>query len=191
MPIKPRVLCKTRLATALSECQRIDIVRYMLRHVLQTLRATRGIDRVCIVSAERDEVPAEIAVLADAGCGLNACLDAALLSARAAGVTQLLVVPADLPLLHGDDVALLLDAGTRSRFALAPDRHDSGTNAICMDAALPLGFRFGDNSCAAHLAAARALGIAPALVRTDRLAFDLDSECDLSLLRERGYFAMT
>jgi 2-phospho-L-lactate guanylyltransferase len=189
VPIKARAHCKTRLVSALPGWQRIDIVRRMLDHVLATLRATPAIDRVLVISAERDQIAQDIDVIDDRGNGLNGCLDHGLLIAREANAKHVLVVPADLPLLHGDDVMQLIDAGVRNRFALAPDRHDSGTNGICLDATLPFEFRFGDNSCAVHLQAARDLGLTPARIRTENFAFDLDSERDLALLRELGYFA--
>src|SRR3979490_803070 len=57
IPIKPRASCKTRLASILAPDHRIAVVRALLRHVLSTLRATPGIDRIALVSSERDGVP--------------------------------------------------------------------------------------------------------------------------------------
>jgi 2-phospho-L-lactate guanylyltransferase len=182
VPVKARALGKTRLASVLDECQRTALVRDLLRHVVAVLRDTAGIERIALLSAERDEL-ADVELIADRGLGLNACIADGVRAARRAGAKFALVVPADLPALRNEELALLLAAGRRSGFAIAPARHDSGTNGLCLDATLPLRFQFGRDSFQRHLHAASALGLAPAVVRRHGLAFDLDDADDWALWR--------
>ncbi|RIK92092.1 MAG: hypothetical protein DCC73_13410 [Proteobacteria bacterium] len=67
VPIKARRECKTRLRQALPEDARLALVRAMLRHVLTIAAATPGIDRVAILSPERDEVDDTVAMFMDDG----------------------------------------------------------------------------------------------------------------------------
>lgn len=109
VPIKPRTLCKTRLASVLSPPQRIALVRTLLSHVLDTLRATTGVDHIALVSAERDCVADDVRLLLDHGNDLNSGLESGVARAIAAGATTVLILPADLPLLTVADVERLLD----------------------------------------------------------------------------------
>jgi FO synthase len=176
IPIKPRASCKTRLASILSPDHRIAVVRALLRHVLSTLRATPGIDRIALVSSERDGVPDDV-TLVRGGSDLNTSLQFGITHAIAAGATTVLIVPADLPLLCVRDVQRLMTEASRSGLALAPDRHERGTNAVAM--ALPARLRpeFGEDSFSKHCRQMSAFGGA-AQVRSGGLGFDLDTAAD-------------
>ncbi|MGA2342036.1 MAG: DUF2064 domain-containing protein, partial [Steroidobacteraceae bacterium] len=131
VPIKPRALCKTRLASVLAPAQRLALVRSMLGHVLATLRATPAIRHIALVTSERDEVADDVLRLDDCGGDLNAGLESAVSHAFAAGASTVLILPADLPLVCVRDVREMLRAARRTGIAIAPDRHESGTNAVC------------------------------------------------------------
>src|ERR1700678_1264492 len=85
VPIKPRGLCKTRLASVLPPDQRLRLVRSLLRHVLSTLRATPDIDRIVLVSSERDGVADDVGMVESGGQDLNASLQSGVDHAVAAG----------------------------------------------------------------------------------------------------------
>jgi FO synthase len=176
IPIKPRALCKTRLASVLSPDHRMALVRALLRHVLSTLRATPGIDRIALVSSERDGVPDDIGMV-HGGNDLNTSLESGVAHAVAAGATTVLIVPADLPLLSVHDLQQLMTGARRSGIALAPDRHERGTNAVAMTLPARLQMQFGDESFSRHCRQASRFGGA-AQVRTDGLGFDLDTAAD-------------
>src|SRR5277367_6028279 len=107
VPIKPRALCKTRLASVLSPQRRLGLVRSLLRHVLSTLRATPGIDRIVLISSERDGVADDVGMV-QGGQDLNSCLESGIDHAVAAGASAVLIIPADLPLLCVRDVQQLM-----------------------------------------------------------------------------------
>lgn len=177
--IKPLSSCKTRLAGHLSPERRIQLVAGMLDHVLAALSRVPGVDQVAVVTAERLSLPQAVIVLDDTGGGLNAALTAAALQARQRGAERLVVVHADLPRLEPQEVTALIEASRASGLAIAPDRHDRGTNALCASWPTAIRFEFGPGSFRRHLAQAAGRGLSAAVVRLPGLACDLDEPADL------------
>jgi FO synthase len=186
VPIKQLERCKTRLAGVLKPRQREAVVTSLLLHVVAVLRATPGIDHVAIVSNERDDIPDEVALFPDEGVDLNSSLQKALEQAVRLGASMLLVVPADLPLLEVEDIAHLLNAAHSGAVAIAPDRHERGTNALCMRASTRLRMQFGANSFARHSRQALTRFGDPHIVRSPTLGFDLDTAEDWRFLMCHG-----
>jgi 2-phospho-L-lactate guanylyltransferase len=183
VPVKRRAAAKRRLAPALAPGGRIALTRAMLASVLEALAGSTLVDEVVVVSGERDTIPARLRVLPDPGGGLNTALDSARARAAAEGADEILVLPADLPLVTPADVDAMIECGRRGGFALAGDRAGTGTNALFLPARSAFRFRFGAHSRARHLAEAAAAGLAPALVESPGLAFDVDTPADLDCLR--------
>lgn len=171
--------CKTRLSACLSPQRRIDLVSTMLHHVVAVLEQVRGIDRVAVVSPERNVLPETVLAVDDAGGGLNQALRAAAKEARRGGADRLVIVHGDLPLLKAEEVTALIEASRGCGLAIAPDRRDSGTNALCLPWPLRFTFEFGPESFPRYLAQMAAQGLSPAVVRLPGLAFDLDEPADL------------
>jgi 2-phospho-L-lactate guanylyltransferase len=182
VPLKRRAACKMRLAGQLSPAQRLQLVRLMLARVIGAVRQSQCIDALACVSAERDTVPAEIPLLADAGTGLNSALDAARQMLIDRGADELVVLPADLPFVTAADIDALVESGRRAGCALATDRPGLGTNALWLPARMPFRFQFGPGSRLRHLEEAKRLGLTPALVSLPGLAFDVDGPDDLRFL---------
>jgi FO synthase len=191
VPIKARALCKTRLTPAFSEAQRLALVRSMLQHVLSILRATPAVQRIALVTSERDDVADDVQVLDDHGGDLNTALESGIAHAIAHGASTVLVLPADLPLLSVADIEELLRGARHTGIALAPDRHERGTNAVCMAASARLRPQFGEDSFARHHAQSVEHGARAACVRTDGLAADLDTAEDFRWLMETRGRAMS
>ena len=61
---------------------------------------------------------------------------------------------------------------------IAPDRHGTGTNALCLSAGLAFETRFGEDSFRAHIAGARRLGATATTRPTLGLGLDIDTETD-------------
>jgi 2-phospho-L-lactate guanylyltransferase len=181
--VKQRAECKGRLAGALAGEARLTLVRLMLERVLTALRAARTIDRIAIVSPERDTVPPEIPVLEDPGHGLNAALDAARRALVDQGASELVVLPADLPLVTAADIDALVVGGRRTGFALATDVAGTSTNALYLAPTAAFRFQFGPGSRRRHVEEAMRLGLKPEFVRAPGLEFDLDVAEDLIRLR--------
>jgi FO synthase len=191
VPIKSRALCKTRLAPVLSPVQRVALVRALLGHVLATLRAVPGVDHIALVSSERDGVADDVGMVQDRGNDLNAGLESGVDHAIAAGAKTILIVPADLPLLCVHDVQQLMSGARRSGIALAPDRHERGTNAVCMALPARLHLQFGEDSFLKHCRQAAERFEAAAHVRSGGLGFDLDTAADWRWFTQHGADTMS
>jgi 2-phospho-L-lactate guanylyltransferase len=180
--IKERARCKTRLADVLSPPERIDLVRSMLTAVLAAAGSAQTVHQVIVISPERDTVPAEIPVLADTGESLNTALMQAHTMVREFGCHEIVVLPADLPLITAAEIDELVRAGHAGGFAMATDAAGIGTNALCLMSTHPFRFQFGPDSRRLHLQEAQRLGSSPQVVHLPGLEFDVDSSADLDLL---------
>lgn len=189
--VNERRLCKSRLAGSLGDAERLRFVRKMLLQVVDAAQSSMLISSVVVVSPERDQLPAGIPVLADAGGGLNMALSAARDHLRSLGCKSLLVLPADLPRLSAGDVTAMVRQGRRSGFALAPDDAGTGTNALYLPAASPFEFQFGEGSCSLHLAEASRVGLVPRRVELPGLGFDVDLPSDLTRLHQSPRVAVS
>jgi 2-phospho-L-lactate/phosphoenolpyruvate guanylyltransferase len=178
--VNARARCKTRLDAALGRARRSQLARSMLDHVLAVARSVPAIDTVLVVSPERDSIPSDVIVLRDPGVDLNAAFESGRRAALAAGAHELLVLPADLPLLARADLQQLLDAGRRAGVAIAPDRNGAGTNGLCfsLHSASRMRFAFGPGSRESHEFAARACGLFAQTVVTRGLQADIDTPAD-------------
>jgi 2-phospho-L-lactate guanylyltransferase len=116
-----------------------------------------------------------VALAENSSADLNSALLQAADALRARGVSRLLVVAGDLPLLCEADLAAL----ARHDCAIAPDRHGIGTNALLWPETPPLEFHFGERSLERHAAIAKAAGFNPHIVRRNGLAHDVDLPEDL------------
>jgi 2-phospho-L-lactate/phosphoenolpyruvate guanylyltransferase len=182
IPIKERVRCKTRLAEALEPAARLDLVRSMLTAVLEAAGNAQTVHQVIVISPERDTVPAGIPVLADTGESLNSALVQAHTMVRELGCHEVVVLPADLPMVTSAEIDELVRAGRMGGFAIASDAAGLGTNALCLVSTLSFHFQFGPDSRRLHLQEAQQLGFSSQIVHLPGLEFDVDSPADLEQL---------
>ena len=189
VPVKPFRQAKSRLAGVLTDAERVDLSRTMLSQTLAVLREITEITTVVLVSADRlvlELAPAAgaMALLEPDPPDLNRALRLAGETARAAGASALLVVPADLPRLSAADLRSLIERSGRQRcLVIASDRHRRGTNALLLIPPALIEFGFGAESFARHVALGRAAGARVEICNLAGLALDLDSPEDLELLR--------
>ena len=187
--IKERSRCKTRLSAALAPAARLHLVRSMLAGVLSAADGARTVGQIIVVSPERDSVPAEVAVLADSGKGLNSALMHAHRVLRKFGCKEVVILPADLPNVTAAEIDGLVRAGRRAGFAIAPDAAGVGTNALCLASPLPFLFQFGPDSRRLHLQQAERTGLSSEVIRLPGLEFDVDTPDDLNHLDEQQWLA--
>jgi 2-phospho-L-lactate guanylyltransferase len=181
-PIKAPEACKTRLSGALTDVARRDLVRDMLRHVVEVAQAIPGAD-LRILGPSRHGLATEIPLLADPGGGLNAALTTATEAAQAAGASRLVVIAADLPRLSPADLQALVSVQGEA-LAVAPDRAGAGTNALSLPLPQAGAFRFqyGPDSFARHCAEAARLGLPLQVIRSATLGLDIDQPEDLAAI---------
>lgn len=187
VPVKPFVRAKSRLASVLSEAERAGLSRAFLKHALGVLAETPGIAQTLVVS--RDPVVLEVARLAgvlgvaEHGTqGLNAALTQATGVARAAGASAVLVLPTDLPFITASDVAQLInDDDEGPVMAIAPDRHEQGTNALFVRPPGLAPYAFGEGSFGRHLRLAAHARMRVRVCRLPGAALDVDVPDDWRL----------
>ena len=184
IPVKETVDAKQRLAPVLSATLRQKLALAMLEDVLEAVMEAR-LGGVILVTVD----PAAIALAR--GYGATTIADGARdghTGAVSAGAQHLiarrhatmLTLPGDLPLVTASEIEQLIAAhGPAPAFTIAPAHDDQGSNAILMSPPNAVPLRFGEDSYFPHLAAARAGGIEPCVMRLPGIAFDIDNPQDL------------
>ena len=174
VPVKAFSRAKVRLAPALPAPERAALARTMAERVLRAA----GSLRVAVVCDDDDvadwarEQGAE--VVWTPGKGLNGAVTAGVAHLAEAGVQQVVVAHADLPMADDLTWAAAFDGVT-----VVPDRHDDGTNVISVPAASGFVFSYGPASFPRHVAEAGRLGLPVRIERRADLAWDVDVPADL------------
>jgi 2-phospho-L-lactate guanylyltransferase len=188
LPIKDHRNAKQRLAGALSPEERLALARAMMDDVLLAVRSVRRAARIFVVTnyepAMRVAESAGWDVLPeDEQVSESASVDAASRQCAAHGVTALLRLPLDLPLVQAADIDELLELEFSAPAAvMVPSRDGTGTNALLRTPPTLFPSQFGPGSFAKHLALAQAAGARILIQRNPRLEMDVDDADDLAEL---------
>ncbi len=190
IPVKPLRRGKSRLAGVLSEDERALLNSTMLSNVLLTLSAVPEVDEVLVVS--RDTAALAMAreygvrtLQEDGKPGLNLALERATIVAQKYAVQEILILPADLPLITVRDVQEVIRmAGGAPAMVIAPDRRMNGTNALYIHPPGLLQYSYGPGSFQRHIDQAKQRGADVQICKLTSLALDLDLPEDLELLRQ-------
>jgi len=186
VPVKDLREAKSRLSSALDPEVRAELALRMMVRVLSALRGA-DVENVCVVSPDEAVLDVAsksgVAPLMQDDSGLNPALEQGRRLAVEAGASELLVLPADLPLLEPSDIRALLEkTGDCPPISISPDGEGSGTNALLLRPPDALPFRFGLDSFAKHLQAAEERDLGVRVVERPGLAFDLDTVEDFAHL---------
>ncbi len=185
VPVRSLAGGKTRLAGVLTPEEREIVVRRMLAHTLATVAASGISGETLVVSPDpaarafAREAGASVLAQSPAAPGLNAAIALGREHAAGTGTSALLVLFADLPLLHAVDLRRL--AHDPSPVVISCDRHGTGTNALLLRLDRGAGAfvpRFGEGSAASHCAEAAMRGLDTSLASVPGVAFDLDTPED-------------
>lgn len=188
VPVKPLRRSKSRLAGVLSDEARAKLSKDMLIHTITVLSATPPIERVLVVSRD----PKALALAREQGARtvlergtpeLNKALVRATVVARGYGVSAVLILPADLPLIEVSDVERLVSLAVNPPvIVVAPDRHRVGTNALLTAPPGLIEYDFGPQSFLRHQERARSAGARIEVCQIDSFGLDVDMPEDLELL---------
>lgn len=190
LPVKDLKNAKKRLTGVLTPEERFGLAKAMLA---DTIRAVRGVKRAEQVFVATNYEPV-IKIAEECGWEIireiqqvseSASVDAASRICESRGVTGLLRVPLDLPLLRSDDVDDLLGVDCEApALVIVPSRDGTGTNAMLRARPTLFPSHFGNGSFAKHLAEAENAGARITVRRNSRLEMDVDDESDLRALLE-------
>lgn len=191
VPVKDVVNAKQRLMRVLDGAERRELARAMLTDVLRALAAAR-LDHVWVVTRE----PEVAAIARSLGAepvgeednrGHTAAVATAQAEAVRAGATAFMTIPGDVPCVTAAEIRALAGAlGTPPAAVFAPSRSGAGTNGVVLAPPAVMRLRFGEPSFDNHLAAARALRLAPKAISLRGLGLDVDAPDDLLALLTDG-----
>ena len=192
IPVKETANAKQRLGSALSTPLRQKLALAMAEDVLDAIAGVKGLGGIILMTVDPQAITLArhygAETLADgAHDGHTGAVTSGARHLIAQGRGTMLTLPGDLPLVTAAEIETLIAAhGPAPAFTIAPAHDELGSNAILMSPPDAVPLRFGEDSYFPHLAAARAAGIAPRIVRLPGIAFDIDNPQDLHHFSQLG-----
>ena len=191
VPVKDLANAKQRLIPLLSASERHDLASAMLEDVLENLARAR-LGPVLVITRDREveslalKHGAEL-LREDMNRGHTEAVAHAQREAATRGAKRFLTIPGDVPCATPDEL-LVLDSSLHEGPAVAfvPSLSGYGTNAALLTPPDSMSLKFGEPSFQNHVAAARAAGLKPVVLRLPGLGLDIDEPEDLTLLIQRG-----
>jgi 2-phospho-L-lactate/phosphoenolpyruvate guanylyltransferase len=189
LPVKPLRSGKSRLSKVLSEEERAALNQNLLQNSLKVLASLELIDTILVVSRD----PAVLTIARDYGAKtvlengnpeLNTALKRASLVAQTYLAQEIMVIPADLPLLSKEDLTTFLShAGKPPEVLIAPDRRKDGTNCLYINPAGLIQFSYGPGSFQKHIDLGKKVNARTEIIEMESLGLDLDLPEDLEILK--------
>ncbi len=177
VPVKAFGAAKGRLSGVLDDAARATLARSMAERVLAAARP------LPVWAACDDEGVAAWALAAGAqvvwseGLDLNGSVALGLSTLqRVDGADRAVIAHGDLPLATD----LVRVTWFRHGATVVPDRHDDGTNVLCVPLAASFVPAYGPGSFARHVAQLRGLGLDVRVARLPDLQWDVDVPEDLA-----------
>jgi 2-phospho-L-lactate guanylyltransferase len=188
VPVKEFVGAKQRLASLLTPEQRQALAAAMLEDVLAALVdaplagvVVNTVDPLATELARRYGARVITDGARDGHSGAVAAM-ARLLGEE--GRAGMLTVPGDIPRVSAAEIAAIIAARRPApSITIVPAHDERGSNAVLCSPPMVMPLRFGDDSFLPHLAAARALGIEPTIVKLQGVGLDIDQPADLQAFR--------
>jgi 2-phospho-L-lactate guanylyltransferase len=195
LPVKDLNNAKQRLMGVLSPEQRFALAEAMLADTIRAVRGVRRAEKVFVVTNYEPAVRIaeenhwEI-LREDQQISESHSVDAASNICERRGVTALLRLPLDLPLIQPGDIDELLTADCHApALVIVPSRDGTGTNAMLRTPPTLFPSHFGSGSFAKHLAEAESAHAQVLIRRNVRLEMDVDDESDLRALLQHDLSA--
>jgi 2-phospho-L-lactate/phosphoenolpyruvate guanylyltransferase len=190
LPIKDLKEAKQRLAGVLTPEERFGLAQAMLVDAIRAVQSVRRAERIFVVTNYRpaldlaEENHWEI-LREDRQFSESHSVDFASRVCEERGVTGLLRVPLDVPLVQARDIdeLLMIECGMPG-LVIVPSRDGTGTNAIFRTPPTLFPSHFGPGSFAKHVLEAENTGAQVIIRNNPRLEIDVDDEADLRTLLE-------
>src|SRR5438093_3146896 len=195
LPIKDLRNAKKRLTNVLTSEERFSLAEAMLADTIHAVRGVRCAEKIFVITnyepamqlAEENgwEILREEQQISE-----SHSVDAASKLCEQRGVTGLLRLPLDLPLIQSSDIDELLAVECLApSLVIVPSCDGTGTNAMLRTPPTLFPPHFGNGSFAKHLAEAENSQAQVIVRRNVRLEMDVDDEADLRALLEHDLSA--
>ena len=186
IPVTKFKNAKTRLSPFLSEEERENLLKVMLRDVSDTLK--KYVDKIFVISHDRDVLSyAESlninTILENDNSNLNKALTQAMKYCKGK-CKKIIIVPSDIPLIGKTNVKMLIDASKSLDFIIVPSK-GGGTNMIIMK---PMAIRtqFEGFSYKKHLEVSKKKKLNPQVHDSFFMALDVNTTEDLGEIMIHG-----
>ncbi len=195
LPIKDLRNAKKRLMDVLTPEERFALAEAMLADTIGAVRGVRCAEKIFVITnyepamklAEENgwEILPEEQQISE-----SHSVDAASKLCEKRGVSGLLRLPLDVPLIRSSDIDELLGVECQApSLVIVPSRDGTGTNAMLRTPPTLFPSHFGTGSFAKHLAEAENSHAQVIVRRNVRLEMDVDDESDLRALLEHDLTA--
>jgi len=195
LPVKDLRNAKKRLTDVLMPEERFSLAEAMLADTVRAVQGVRRAEKIFVITnyepamqlAEENgwEILREEQQISE-----SHSVDTASKLCEQRGVSGLLRVPLDLPLMQSADIDELLAVGCQApSLIIVPSRDGTGTNAMLRTPPTLFSSHFGNRSFAKHLAEAENSHAQIIVRRNPRLEMDVDDEGDLRALLEHDLTA--
>jgi len=184
VPVKRLDMAKSRLSPLLSVNDRKQFCLEMLKDVLTTIKMAKYIRQTVVTS--RDKTALQLAKDFDAlsfkesELGLNQAVLEVINWCIRKGALSALILPADIPLVTPLDLNRILSSREDSGVVTSPSRSGEGTNALLLAPPNIIPTFYGPYSFRRHMEEAQKRGIKIRVLRSSRVALDIDTVEDLT-----------
>jgi len=195
LPIKDLTNAKKRLMGVLTPEERFGLAEAMLKDTIRAVQGGKRAEKVFVVTNYK---PA-MRLAQEAGWEMlyeeeqiseSHSVDAASKICEKRGITALLRLPLDVPLIHSNDIDELFSLDcVAPALIIVPSRDGTGTNAILRTPPTLFPSHFGSGSFAKHLAEAESAHARVTIRHNARLEMDVDDKADLRTLLEHDLTA--
>lgn len=192
IPAKAFDGAKQRLSTFLTPHERFALARAMLTDTLTACCQASGLEGVGVVTSDRAVADVVATLRADVlwepqAQGHSHAVTFAVHACQQRGITSMLTLPGDLPLLTAADVErIIAPAIPAVPIVLVPSHDDLGTNALVLSPPDCLPFAFGYDSFQQHVRLAAERHLQVEIRRIPHVALDIDEPQDLAAFVAQG-----
>jgi len=184
VPVKRLGMAKSRLSPLLSVDERKQFCLEMLKDVLTAIKAGKYIQQTIVTG--KDKTALQIArdfgatFFKESKLGLNQAVREVINWCLQKEALSVLILPADVPLVTSLDLNKIFVQQQNSGMVISPSRSGEGTNALLLAPPNVIPPSYGPRSFQRHIEKALALGINIHIIRSSRVALDIDTVGDLA-----------
>lgn len=186
VPVKELNGAKSRLSPILADEERKEFCLKMLEDVLRAVKPVEQVHKTVVTS--RDSTVLQVAKDFDAiplkerEAGLNQAVSEVISWCVGRGAKCALILPADIPLITPTDLSKIFYLGRNAQMVVSPSRDGEGTNALLLTPPNVCPTYYGLRSFRRHMEEALRKEMSLRVLRSPRIALDIDTVEDLSYL---------